>query len=81
MIHLANVQLAAGIESTSIADDLNGFIIVLNTHGRIILLSDNVENYLRKNVVCENNPKKNCFVFMMFFLFKAFTLSSIDKYL
>jgi hypothetical protein len=67
LIHLANVQLAAGIESTSIADDLNGFIIVLNTHGRIILLSDNVENYLRKNVVCENNHKK--IFFMMFFLF------------
>jgi PAS domain S-box-containing protein len=45
-----NVQLAAGIESDSIADDLNGFIIVLNTNGRIVLMSDNVEYYLRKNV-------------------------------
>jgi PAS domain S-box-containing protein len=45
-----NVQLAAGIGSSSIADDLNGFIIVLNTAGRIILMSDNVEYYLRKNV-------------------------------
>jgi hypothetical protein len=42
--------LAAGIESSSIADDLNGFIIVLNTKGRIVLMSDNVEYYLRKNV-------------------------------
>jgi hypothetical protein len=47
-----NVQLAAGIESSSIDDDLNGFIIVLNTNGRIVLMSDNVEYYLRKNVVC-----------------------------
>jgi PAS domain S-box-containing protein len=45
-----NVQLAAGIQSSSIADDLTGFIIVLNTAGRIILLSDNVEYFLRKNV-------------------------------
>jgi PAS domain S-box-containing protein len=45
-----NVQLAAGIQSSSICDDLTGFIIVLNTAGRIILLSDNVEYYLRKNV-------------------------------
>jgi PAS domain S-box-containing protein len=45
-----NVQLAAGIESSSIEDDLNGFIIVLNKNGRIILMSDNVEYYLRKNV-------------------------------
>jgi PAS domain S-box-containing protein len=45
-----NVQLAAGIESSSIDDDLNGFIIVLNTNGRIVLMSDNVEYYLRKNV-------------------------------
>jgi hypothetical protein len=50
-----NVELAAGIESSSITDDLNGFIIVLNTSGRIILMSDNVEYYLRKNVVCRNN--------------------------
>lgn len=45
-----NVELAAGIESLSTVDDLNGFIIVLNTAGRIILMSDNVESYLRKNV-------------------------------
>ncbi|CAF0854122.1 unnamed protein product [Adineta steineri] len=45
-----NVQYAANIDSTSTANDLNGFIIVLNTQGRIILLSDNVEHYLRKNV-------------------------------
>jgi PAS domain S-box-containing protein len=45
-----NVQLAAGIESSSIEDDLNGFIIVLNTNGRIILMNDNIEYYLRKNV-------------------------------
>lgn len=45
-----NVELAAGIESSSIDNDLNGFFLVLNTNGRIILLSDNVECYLRKNV-------------------------------
>ncbi|CAF4686920.1 unnamed protein product [Rotaria sp. Silwood1] len=45
-----NVELASGIETFSIEDDLNGFIIVLNTTGRIILMSDNVETYLRKNV-------------------------------
>ena len=51
MISLANVHLAAGIESCSLASDLNGFIVVLNTSGRIILLSDNVEDYLRKDLV------------------------------
>jgi PAS domain S-box-containing protein len=45
-----NVQLAAGIESSSLVDDLNSFIIVLNTNGRIVLMSDNIECYLRKNV-------------------------------
>jgi len=45
-----NVELAADIENSSIADDLTGFIIVVNTSGRIILLSDNVEYYLRKSV-------------------------------
>ncbi|UJR30250.1 hypothetical protein I4U23_017788 [Adineta vaga] len=45
-----NVQLTAGIENTSMVDDLNGFILVLNTQGRIIVLSDNIEQYLRKNV-------------------------------
>ncbi|UJR16268.1 hypothetical protein I4U23_003175 [Adineta vaga] len=45
-----NVQLAAGMQSSSIEGDLTGFIIVLNPAGRIILISDNVEYYLRKNV-------------------------------
>jgi len=45
-----NVQLSAGIESASIANDLNSFFLVLNASGRIILLSDNIECYLRKNV-------------------------------
>ncbi|CAF0791501.1 unnamed protein product [Adineta steineri] len=45
-----NVQLASDIQSSSIENDLTGFIIVLNTSGRIILISDNVEQYLRKNV-------------------------------
>ena len=48
---LGNVQLTAGIQSTSITDDLTGFIVVVNISGRIILLSDNIEYYLRKNVV------------------------------
>jgi len=43
------------MQSSSIVDDLTGFIIVLNTSGRIILLSDNVEYYLRKNVVRMNH--------------------------
>ena len=51
MIYLDNVHLAAGIESYSMTSDLNGFIVVLNTSGRIILLSDNVEDYLRKDLV------------------------------
>ena len=51
MVYLANVHLAAGMESCSMASDLNGFIVVLNTSGRIILLSDNVEDYLRKDLV------------------------------
>jgi len=42
------------MQSSSIDGDLTGFIIVLNTTGRIILISDNVEYYLRKNVVCRN---------------------------
>lgn len=46
-----NVQLSTGIQSSSINDDLTGFIVVVNAAGRIILLSDNVEYYLRKNVV------------------------------
>ncbi len=50
-LNIGNVQLAAGMQSSSIENDLTGFIIVLNTTGRIILLSDNVEYYLRKNVV------------------------------
>ena len=50
-----NVELAADIENSSIADDLTGFIIVVNTRGRIILLSDNVEYYLRKSVVRSMN--------------------------
>jgi len=50
-----NVELAADIENSSIADDLTGFIIVVNTSGRIILLSDNVEYYLRKSVVRSMN--------------------------
>lgn len=45
-----NVELAADIENSSISDDLTGFIIVVNMSGRIILLSDNAEVYLRKNV-------------------------------
>ncbi|CAF1141865.1 unnamed protein product [Rotaria sordida] len=45
-----NTKLAAGIQSSSITDDLKGFIIAVNTTGRIILISDNVEYYLRKNV-------------------------------
>ncbi|CAF2633540.1 unnamed protein product [Rotaria sp. Silwood2] len=45
-----DVELASGIENYSMEDDLNGFIIVLNTSGRIVLMSDNVEDYLRKNV-------------------------------
>lgn len=53
--NIGNVELASGMQSSSIADDLTGFIIVLNTSGRIILLSDNVEYYLRKNVVRINN--------------------------
>jgi hypothetical protein len=43
------------MQSSSMANDLTGFIIVLNTAGRIILISDNVESYLRKNVVCRNH--------------------------
>lgn len=45
-----NIQLAADIRSQSTVDELKGFIAVLNTSGRIIFLSDNVEYYLRKNV-------------------------------
>ncbi|CAF1371648.1 unnamed protein product [Rotaria magnacalcarata] len=45
-----NVQLATGIQSLSVTDELKGFIIVLNTAGRVIFISDNVEYYLRKNV-------------------------------
>ncbi|CAF1117342.1 unnamed protein product [Rotaria sordida] len=45
-----DVELASGIENFSIEDDLNGFILVLNTSGRIILMSDHVEYYLRKNI-------------------------------
>jgi PAS domain S-box-containing protein len=45
-----NTQLAVDIETPSTMNDLTGFIIVLNTKGRIILMSDNVEYYLRKNV-------------------------------
>lgn len=45
-----NVQMSSGIKSTSIDDDLTGFIIALNSNGRIVLISDNVEYYLRKNV-------------------------------
>ncbi|CAF1167110.1 unnamed protein product [Adineta ricciae] len=44
------VQLAAGLHSSSVECDLTGFIVVLNQAGRIILISDNVEYYLRKNV-------------------------------
>jgi hypothetical protein len=50
------------MQSSSIVDDLTGFIIVLNTSGRIILLSDNVEYYLRKNVV-----RMNHLLFILFF--------------
>jgi hypothetical protein len=49
------VQLAAGINSPTIEGDLTGFIIVLNTSGRIVLISDNVQHYLRKDVVRINN--------------------------
>jgi PAS domain S-box-containing protein len=45
-----NVQLSAGIESSSLIDELNSFIIVLNSNGRIVLMSDNIECYLRKSV-------------------------------
>ncbi|CAF3226847.1 unnamed protein product [Rotaria socialis] len=45
-----NVQLATSIQSSSVIDELKGFIIVVNTAGRIIFISDNVEYYLRKNV-------------------------------
>lgn len=48
---LGNVDLISGIESSSTIDELNGFFLVLNTSGRIVLLSDNIESYLRKNVV------------------------------
>ena len=47
--------MAAGLRSSSIECDLTGFIIVLNQAGRIILISDNVEYYLRKNVVCRKH--------------------------
>jgi hypothetical protein len=55
------------MQSSSIDGDLTGFIIVLNTSGRIILISDNVEYYLRKNVVCRN---KSRVLFFLYFLFK-----------
>lgn len=45
-----NVELLSDIESFSTIDDLNGFIVVCNTNGRIILMSDHIEDYLRKNV-------------------------------
>lgn len=84
MFHcLANVELTAGIKSLSIDDDLNGFIVVLNSSGRIILISDNAEFYLRKNVV---SRKKNSFHFswrlINCLLFdSASTLSSTNEYL
>jgi hypothetical protein len=56
------------MQSSSIDGDLTGFIIVLNTSGRIILISDNVEYYLRKNVVCRN--KSRVLFFFLYFLFK-----------
>ena len=55
---LANVQMSSGVKSTSIEDDLTGFIIALNTNGRIVLISDNVEYYLRKNVVSISSKLK-----------------------
>ncbi|CAF3689273.1 unnamed protein product [Rotaria socialis] len=45
-----NVELLSGIETSTMADDLNGFFVVLNTSGRIVLMSDNIEYHLRKNV-------------------------------
>ncbi len=58
------------MQSSSIDNDLTGFIIVLNTTGRIILLSDNVEYYLRKNVVCRiYQRKKKIFFFFKYFIF------------
>ena len=49
------MQLATGMDSPTIEGDLTGFIIVLNTSGRIVLISDNVQYYLRKDVVCINS--------------------------
>jgi hypothetical protein len=72
---LGNVQLAAGIQSSSIADDLTGFIIVLNTAGRIILLSDNVEYFLRKNVVSIHDEQKKLLKMLLFFLSGRYILN------
>ena len=50
-LHLVNVQLAAGVRTLSSEDNVTGFLVVMNTSGRIITISDNAEHYLRKNVV------------------------------
>lgn len=75
---LGDIQLTTGIDNATNADDLNSFIIVLNSHGRIVLMSDNIECYLRKNVVCRHR-------FIIFnrlcFLSLAVIVSSTDKYL
>lgn len=62
------------MQSSSIDGDLTGFIIVLNTSGRIILISDNVEYYLRKNVVCRNKSRV-CFSSYIFFSSDHFILN------
>ena len=39
------------MEGSSQGTDVDGFVLVMNTSGRIVFISDNVEYYLRKNVV------------------------------
>lgn len=45
-----NISLAHGFTCGSLDEQINGFLFVVNTQGRIIFISDNAEYYLRKNV-------------------------------
>lgn len=50
---LVNMHLTSNVERSSEGKGCDGFLLVMNTSGRIIFVSDNVENYLRKNVVSQ----------------------------